>query len=88
MVSIVAANRDPAIWGEDAGVWRPGRWLGEGTDGGKSGEGEEQGQGEGEEEARGRWQSGLPRSVAEAHLPGIYSQMCVLSLLRVGGVVG
>ncbi|KAL5482417.1 hypothetical protein ACEPAI_9011 [Sanghuangporus weigelae] len=45
-ISIIGANRNKAIWGEDADEWRPERWL-----------------------------EPLPKSVDEAHLPGVYSQM-------------
>ncbi|PIL23347.1 cytochrome P450 [Ganoderma sinense ZZ0214-1] len=27
IISILGANRNPRIWGDDAGEWRPGRWL-------------------------------------------------------------
>lgn len=27
IISIIAANRSKAIWGEDAEEWRPERWL-------------------------------------------------------------
>ena len=27
IISIMAANRDPTIWGEDAHLWKPERWL-------------------------------------------------------------
>jgi len=30
IIGIGAANRDPAIWGEDADEWKPDRWLGKG----------------------------------------------------------
>ncbi|KAJ7727343.1 cytochrome P450 [Mycena olivaceomarginata] len=46
IVSILASNRNPAIWGSDVLEWKPERWL-----------------------------SPLPKSVTEAHLPGIYSHL-------------
>jgi len=27
VVSVLAANRNPDLWGEDAGKWKPERWL-------------------------------------------------------------
>lgn len=27
MLGILAINRDPTIWGEDANEWKPERWL-------------------------------------------------------------
>ncbi|KAL5524316.1 hypothetical protein ACEPAF_9456 [Sanghuangporus sanghuang] len=45
-ISIIGANRNKAIWGEDADEWRPERWL-----------------------------EPLPKSVDEAHLPAVYSQL-------------
>ncbi|KAJ7773085.1 cytochrome P450-like protein [Mycena metata] len=46
MVSIVAANRNPSVWGPDVLEWKPERWL-----------------------------SPLPKSVADAHVPGIYANL-------------
>jgi len=46
IVSILASNRNPAIWGSDVLEWKPERWL-----------------------------SPLPQSVADAHVPGIYSNL-------------
>ncbi|KAJ7745984.1 cytochrome P450 [Mycena metata] len=46
LVSILASNRNPAVWGPDALEWKPERWL-----------------------------SPLPKSVADAHIPGIYSNL-------------
>ena len=46
-----ASNTDPALWGPDAHVWRPERWL-----------------------------EPLPRAVEEAHIPGVYSHLCVLMM--------
>jgi cytochrome P450 len=45
-VSILASNRNPAIWGPDSFEWKPERWL-----------------------------LSLPQSVADAHVPGIYSNL-------------
>ncbi|KAJ7336312.1 cytochrome P450 [Mycena albidolilacea] len=45
-VSILASNRNPAIWGPDSFEWKPERWL-----------------------------SSLSQSVADAHVPGIYSNL-------------
>ncbi|THH06777.1 hypothetical protein EW145_g3848 [Phellinidium pouzarii] len=46
LISITAANLCKSIWGDDAEVWKPERWL-----------------------------KPLPESVADAHLPGVYSQI-------------
>ncbi|KAL1712903.1 cytochrome P450 [Schizophyllum commune] len=46
MIAIMNANRNKEIWGEDAGEWKPERWL-----------------------------APLPETVAEAHVPGIYSHL-------------
>ncbi|KAJ7746004.1 cytochrome P450 [Mycena metata] len=46
MVSILASNRNPAVWGPDVFEWKPERWL-----------------------------SPLPKSVADAHIPGIYANL-------------
>lgn len=46
IISILASNRDPGIWGPDSYEWKPERWL-----------------------------SPLPDTVAEAHIPGIYSNL-------------
>ncbi|KAJ7022626.1 cytochrome P450 [Mycena alexandri] len=46
MVSILAANRNPTVWGPDVLEWKPERWL-----------------------------SPLPKSVADAHVPGIYANL-------------
>jgi cytochrome P450 len=46
IVSLVNANRDPALWGNDSYEWKPERWLGP-----------------------------PPKSVVDAHMPGIYSHM-------------
>ncbi|KAJ6544798.1 cytochrome P450 [Mycena vulgaris] len=46
IISILAANRNPAIWGPDCLEWKPERWL-----------------------------SSLPKSVGDAHVPGIYSNL-------------
>ncbi|KAJ7857456.1 cytochrome P450 [Mycena olivaceomarginata] len=51
IVSILASNRNPAIWGSDALEWKPERWL-----------------------------SPLPKSVTEAHLPGIYSHLMTFAV--------
>lgn len=32
VLGLGAANRDPAIWGEDASEWKPERWLGKTPD--------------------------------------------------------
>ncbi|KAJ7903501.1 cytochrome P450 [Mycena olivaceomarginata] len=49
-ISILASNRNPAVWGPDCLEWKPERWL-----------------------------SPLPQSVADAHLPGIYSNLMSFS---------
>ncbi|KAJ7127139.1 cytochrome P450 [Mycena epipterygia] len=46
VVSILASNRNEAIWGADCLDWKPERWL-----------------------------SPLPKSVGEAHVPGVYSNL-------------
>ncbi|KAJ7494606.1 cytochrome P450 [Mycena galericulata] len=46
IVSILASNRNPAIWGSDSLEWKPERWL-----------------------------SPLPKTVTDAHIPGIYSNL-------------
>jgi cytochrome P450 len=46
LVSLLAANRNPAVWGSDCLEWKPERWL-----------------------------APLPKSVVDAHVPGIYSNL-------------
>jgi cytochrome P450 len=46
MVGILAANRNPEIWGPDSYEWKPERWL-----------------------------SPPPKSLTEAQIPGIYSNL-------------
>ena len=50
MMGILACNKNPAVWGDDANEWKPERWL-----------------------------SPLPETVAEAHVPGVYSNLSVCS---------
>ncbi|KAJ7931394.1 cytochrome P450 [Mycena leptocephala] len=50
IVSILASNRNPAIWGSDVLEWKPERWL-----------------------------SPLPQSVADAQVPGVYSNLMTFS---------
>lgn len=45
-ISIIASNRNPAIWGPDSLEWKPERWL-----------------------------SSLPKSVADAKIPGVYANL-------------
>ena len=45
-----ASNVNKALWGEDAGDWKPERWL-----------------------------ASLPEVLEEAHIPGVYSNLCVQS---------
>ncbi|KAG5649656.1 hypothetical protein H0H81_002667 [Sphagnurus paluster] len=45
-ISILNANRDPALWGPDSHEWKPERWL-----------------------------SPLPQALADARVPGIYSNL-------------
>jgi hypothetical protein len=52
VVGLGPANRDPEIWGEDAHLWKPERWLGK-----------------------------TPEQVGKVRLPGVYSGMCVDTLL-------
>ena len=49
IISIIAANRNPEIWGSDSLQWIPERWL-----------------------------APLPSSVANAHVPGVYSHLWVI----------
>lgn len=46
IVGILSSNRNKAVWGDDAGEWKPERWL-----------------------------APLPGSVADAKIPGIYSNL-------------
>ncbi|KAJ7674202.1 cytochrome P450 [Mycena rosella] len=46
IISIIASNRNAAIWGPDCLEWKPKRWL-----------------------------ASLPKTVGDAHLPGIYSNL-------------
>ncbi|KAJ7717738.1 hypothetical protein DFH07DRAFT_340051 [Mycena maculata] len=46
IISILASNRNPAVWGPDSLEWKPERWL-----------------------------SPLPKTVADAHIPGTYSNL-------------
>ncbi|KAJ7475680.1 cytochrome P450 [Mycena latifolia] len=50
IISILAANRNSAIWGPDCLEWKPERWL-----------------------------SPLPKTVGDAHVPGIYSNLMTFS---------
>lgn len=52
VVSLLASNRNPIVWGPDSKDWKPERWL-----------------------------APLPESVAEAHLPGIYSNLYAPALV-------
>jgi cytochrome P450 len=48
VISILAANRNPEVWGPDSYEWKPERWL-----------------------------HPLPKTVEEAHMPGVYSHLWV-----------
>ncbi|KAJ7475712.1 cytochrome P450 [Mycena latifolia] len=50
IISILASNRNPAIWGPDCLEWKPERWL-----------------------------SPLPKTIGDAHVPGIYSNLMTFS---------
>ncbi|KAF9061654.1 cytochrome P450 [Rhodocollybia butyracea] len=50
IISILASNRNPAIWGPDCLEWKPERWL-----------------------------SPLPKTIGEAHVPGIYANLMTFS---------
>ncbi|KAJ7475738.1 cytochrome P450 [Mycena latifolia] len=50
IISILASNRNPAIWGPDCLEWKPERWL-----------------------------SPLPKTIGDAHVPGIYSNLLTFS---------
>ncbi|KAJ7475709.1 cytochrome P450 [Mycena latifolia] len=50
IISILAANRNSAVWGPDCLEWKPERWL-----------------------------SPLPKTVGDAHVPGIYSNLMTFS---------
>lgn len=79
VISILGANRNKAVWGDDADEWRPERWLtpsGErvGLAGGRSldlafGEGDEAG----EQTAPGG--EGTPGYKAGVKYPGVYATM-------------
>jgi cytochrome P450 len=66
-LSIVGCNRSKEVWGEDAGVWRPERWLSssesssslfEGGDGTGTGDGDRDGNGNGSGEGEGEGEGG------------------------------
>ena len=50
-LNVQACNTNKAIWGEDAGEWKPERWL-----------------------------RPLPKAVEDAHIPGIYANLYVLTI--------
>ena len=59
-MSIFAANRSKAIWGDDAEEWKPQRWLARKLR---------------DDEKEGDLYTGQSRSIAKEQLPGVYSGM-------------
>ena len=64
IVSLDAANRSELIWGEDAKIWRPERWLNEPTT-------SESVKMAGDDASKGS----RPSQVSKVPLPGVYSGM-------------
>lgn len=76
IISILGANRNRRIWGDDADEWRPGRWLTEG--------GERIGWGKGVDidltfdedgERKGELAEGTPGYRNGVKYPGVYATM-------------
>ena len=77
MISILAANHNKAVWGDDASEWRPERWLN------ASGQRARYGQGHELDGALGDSADGsmnTPGNRGGVKYPGVYASMSALNL--------
>lgn len=77
MISILAANHNKAVWGDDASEWRPERWLNASGQRARFGQGHEL-DGALDDSADGSMNT--PGNRGGVKYPGVYASMSALNL--------
>ena len=77
MISILAANHNKAVWGDDASEWRPERWLNASGQRARFGQGHEL-DGALDDSADGSMNT--PGNRSGVKYPGVYASMSALNL--------